>query len=64
MNPMFDSVNPSDVMPNEALRQSELVSRMAAAISLELGEEGTTSIELAINQWLLDNNLVIKADQR
>jgi len=66
MNHIFDSVNPSDVMPNEALRQSELVSRLTHQIEGDLCSGGPVggTISRAISQWLLDNNLVIKADQR
>lgn len=57
--PPFDHVDGSDVGDHESLRQSELVSRLSFKINDELGEEGTTVIQLAINKWLLDNNLVI-----
>lgn len=59
MNRFYDSVDPTDVQQNESLRQSELVSRLSFKINEELGEEGTTVIQLAINKWLLDNDMKI-----
>ncbi len=66
MNPRFDSINPSDVEPAENLRQSELVSRLTNQIESDLCSGGPLggTISRAISQWLLDNNLVIKADMR